>query len=145
MRNAYYPVQKKPYQKPDVKKETPPDGTQWRCPACNRDLFGIFQDGQLHIKYRERNLLVNGVVTVECRHCRFNASIDTHNYGYPVNIIQSQDDSDLTVRKEIDATKEALDLAEKHGIDLANVEGSGKDGRILVSDVQALISVNPLT
>lgn len=39
----------------------------------------------------------------------------------------------------IDATPTAKELAEEAGIDLASVEGTGKDGRILKSDVQAVI------
>lgn len=37
------------------------------------------------------------------------------------------------------ATEGAIELAAKHGIDLADVSGTGKDGRILKRDVEALI------
>jgi pyruvate/2-oxoglutarate dehydrogenase complex dihydrolipoamide acyltransferase (E2) component len=40
----------------------------------------------------------------------------------------------------IDATEAAVALAEENDIDLANVEGSGEDGRILVSDVEDAIA-----
>ncbi len=40
---------------------------------------------------------------------------------------------------ELDITGAARELAEEHGIDLASVEGSGKDGRILKTDVQKAI------
>ena len=36
-----------------------------------------------------------------------------------------------------DASPAAAELAASEGVDLASVEGSGKDGRILVSDVKA--------
>lgn len=39
----------------------------------------------------------------------------------------------------IEITDAARELAEEHGIDLASVEGSGKDGRILKTDVQKAI------
>lgn len=39
----------------------------------------------------------------------------------------------------IDATDAAIELAEKHGIDLAGLDGTGADGRILVSDVEAVV------
>ena len=39
-----------------------------------------------------------------------------------------------------EATEGAVSLAQLHGVDLATVQGSGADGRILVSDVRALIS-----
>ena len=40
---------------------------------------------------------------------------------------------------EIDATGAAQELAEEEGVDLADIEGSGLDGRILVSDVRDAI------
>lgn len=40
---------------------------------------------------------------------------------------------------EIPITDSARELAEQAGLDLANIEGSGKDGRILKSDVQKAI------
>lgn len=43
----------------------------------------------------------------------------------------------LTV--EIDATPAAIKLAAQNGIDLTTVTGSGTDGRILKSDIEALI------
>jgi pyruvate/2-oxoglutarate dehydrogenase complex dihydrolipoamide acyltransferase (E2) component len=36
----------------------------------------------------------------------------------------------------VDATDEARELALEHGIDLAALEGSGQDGRVLVGDVE---------
>lgn len=38
-----------------------------------------------------------------------------------------------------DATPAAQELAEEKGIDLGNVKGSGKDGRVLVEDVEAAL------
>lgn len=38
-----------------------------------------------------------------------------------------------------DATEAAIKLAEEHDIDLAEVSGSGTDGRILKSDIEKLI------
>ncbi len=40
---------------------------------------------------------------------------------------------------EIDATPTARKLAEESGIDLATIKGSGKEGRILKSDIDAVI------
>lgn len=40
---------------------------------------------------------------------------------------------------KIEATDTARALAEEHGIDLATLEGTGKDGRILKSDVEKAI------
>jgi len=46
---------------------------------------------------------------------------------------------DLPEEKDIDATAAAVTLAEKHGVDLRNVTGTGQDGRILLNDVRAAI------
>lgn len=46
---------------------------------------------------------------------------------------------DATDAAAIDATPTARDLADEQGIDLATLEGTGKDGRILKSDVEAAI------
>lgn len=42
-------------------------------------------------------------------------------------------------KEELDATDTAVELAEEHGVDLTKVEGTGADGRILKSDVEAVI------
>lgn len=57
-------------------------------------------------------------------------------------VFKSQKDYDAFVTEEegsVDATPDAEALAEEHGILLSEIEGSGKDGRILKSDVQAVI------
>ncbi len=42
-------------------------------------------------------------------------------------------------QEEVEATEAALDLALEHDLDLGNVEGTGVDGRVLKSDVQAAL------
>lgn len=39
----------------------------------------------------------------------------------------------------VEATPEAAELAAEHGLDLAEIPGSGTDGRILVGDVKAAL------
>lgn len=144
MRNLMYPVEKKPYAKPEIKKEVPPDGTEWRCPACGKDLFGKFKNGQLHVKYRERSLMVHGTVSVPCRACGYVATLDTRAYAYPVTLEYAQTEDRLTVPQggsalSPEATEQAIKLAEKYGIDLRQVKGSGANGKIVVKDVRGLI------
>ena len=38
--------------------------------------------------------------------------------------------------KQVDATDHAFQLAEESGVDLADIEGTGKDGKITVTDVR---------
>ncbi len=40
---------------------------------------------------------------------------------------------------DTNATDAAANLAGEHGIDLDSIEGSGKDGRIIMSDIKGLI------
>lgn len=43
---------------------------------------------------------------------------------------------------EIDATDDAKELAEKENVNLAGVEGTGKDGRITKGDVEKVVAAN---
>jgi large subunit ribosomal protein L21 len=46
---------------------------------------------------------------------------------------------DAVIPDDVDITDAARELAEEHGVDVTAVEGTGKDGRVLKSDVQAAI------
>lgn len=53
----------------------------------------------------------------------------------------ASDDGDGEEDEEpIDATDAARELAGEHGIELAKIEGTGEDGRVLKSDVQAAVA-----
>lgn len=41
--------------------------------------------------------------------------------------------------EEVDATSAARELAVEEGVDLAGIEGTGNDGRVLKSDVEAAV------
>lgn len=56
--------------------------------------------------------------------------------GPPADATEAEDDED---ESEPDATDAAVALAAEHGVDLATVAGSGAGGRILVSDVEAVL------
>lgn len=123
--------------------EPPEDGTEWRC-ACGKDLFGIFKEGVLHVKYRERDAWIpEGVVRMRCRRCGNESVIDIGAQGVGVNIVQSANENYLEDLRDaliiIDATDAAIKLASEHDIDLKEVAGSGKDGRITKGDVEGLI------
>jgi hypothetical protein len=130
--------------------EPPPDGTQVRCIHCDRDLIGIWQEGKLHIKYRERDMKVQGIIEVHCRFCHSPMTIDTGMVSLDVHYMPWGDrpgdwfekqENLLTVSSEVDATDSAKKLAEEHKIDLSTVEGTGKDGRIVKPDVEALLEL----
>lgn len=57
-------------------------------------------------------------------------TFETGELTSPVRIIKSE---------PVDATEGAHNLAEEHDIDIAKILGTGKDGRVLVADVQAYI------
>lgn len=50
--------------------------------------------------------------------------------------------AELGATGEIDATDDAKELAEKEGVNLGGVEGSGKDGRITKGDVESVVKAN---
>ncbi len=50
-----------------------------------------------------------------------------------------QRDTGYSVTIQVDATDSAKELAEKNSIDLLEVKGSGKDGRIIRKDVAAVV------
>lgn len=52
---------------------------------------------------------------------------------------EAANDTPAAETAEIDVTPAAAELAEEEGIDLTTLEGTGKDGRILKSDVQGAI------
>lgn len=72
-------------------------------------------------------------------------TIETENG--PVRINRSDFDAsvhtlagDEKLEQDIDATASAIELAEEHNVDLADVEGSGANGRIIVADVRSFIA-----
>ena len=53
---------------------------------------------------------------------------------------RSSDDASADGTSAVTATDTALALAAEHGIDLAKVAGTGKDGRITKGDVEKLVA-----
>ena len=106
MRRDYPNVTKTPYIKPEEKPELPPNGTFWKCAGCGSDNFGKFVDGVLHIKYRERVMTVSGIVSVHCRVCGTQNSIDLSAYPYQVNVHFGANEFDVEI------TEAALRLAQ---------------------------------
>lgn len=58
--------------------------------------------------------------------------------GAPVES-QSEVAGEPEAATDVDITDAARDLAEEHGLDLSTIEGTGKEGRILKSDVEKAI------
>ena len=50
-----------------------------------------------------------------------------------------QRESGYSVTVQVDATDSAKELADKNSVDLLEVKGSGKDGRIIRKDVAAVV------
>jgi len=53
--------------------------------------------------------------------------------------VRAEEEQGLTA-EEVDITDAARELADEHGIDITTLEGTGKDGRVLKSDVQDAVS-----
>lgn len=51
------------------------------------------------------------------------------------HVLASDTDS-VDEDNDMDATNAALDLAEEHDLDISNIEGTGKNGRVVKQDVQ---------
>ncbi len=134
--NRAPPITKTLYRPAPPPKRQVVDGTQWRCSGCNKDLFGIFKGGKLHIRYRERDLMAQGLITVICRKCGLSNSLDTLDVD--INIIQTTDDNwaQPLMIHEVNATDQAIELAKELGVNLLEIEGSGREGRILIGDVR---------
>lgn len=114
----------------------PHDGDKWYCPVCGGDLFGIFRDGSLHLKYKGRSAVVDGVVTITCRKCGVSSKIDTAYSRVTLEAVTTYyDDGEESSPPGIRASKQAIAYAEEHGINLNSVHGTGKDGRILLRDI----------
>jgi len=117
--------------------KVPEDGTRVMCPSCGKNLLGVWLNGALQIKHHGREWRAQGgVVAVKCHpHCGHILQIDTT--AYEVNIVSSLEDlfepEHITV---VDATESAVKLANELGVDLSEVEGTSRDGRITKPDVQ---------
>lgn len=59
---------------------------------------------------------------------------------FPALSLDNLDVDEREPNEEIEATEAAIDLALENDVDIGEVEGSGKDGRVLKSDVQSHIA-----
>lgn len=81
---------------------------------------------RIHRTREGLRLRVNAAVPVEDDVAERLSKLDGHKFD---------------IRDEVvDATTDAVELAEANGIDLASIDGTGKDGRIVVNDVKTAIS-----
>lgn len=131
-----YGIPIEPYtETPGLRPPAMQDGDRWYCPVCNGDLFGVFHDGSLHIKYKGRRAVVDGIVTVDCRFCGVSSRIDTRYSPVTLEATMQEETGEAEETTETRATKQALEYAKEHGINLAGRHGSGKDGRIVLRDL----------
>jgi hypothetical protein len=83
-------------------------------------------------------MTTGGTVAVGC-HSKCGGIVQIDTRGYEVVIISSFDAflESVGIMQEIDATDSAVQLANKLGVSLTDIEGTGKDGRITQPDVRA--------
>jgi len=60
----------------------------------------------------------------------------------PIVVSEETIGQTATVRQKVEATSKAAALAMEHGVDLAGVTGTGRDGRITLADVEAVLNGN---
>lgn len=61
------------------------------------------------------------------------------HFGDRLERVRGASGPEPDVPESVNATDAAVELAAEHGIDMADVEGTGEDGRILKSDVEAAV------
>ncbi len=79
------------YEHNTIQPPTLKEGDKWYCPSCGHDLFGVFRDGSLHIKYKDRNLIAQGIVMVTCRLCGVVSRISTTNMPITLDVMTVDD------------------------------------------------------
>ena len=52
---------------------------------------------------------------------------------------EAEEEPEAVIPEDLAITNAARELAEEHGIDVTKIEGTGKDGRVLKGDVQAVV------
>lgn len=52
---------------------------------------------------------------------------------------EAAEEAEPVIPEDFSITNAARELAEEHGIDVTKIEGTGKDGRVLKGDVQAVV------
>lgn len=118
--------------------EPPPDGTRVMCPSCGRNLLGIWKGGALHVRHKGREWLSIGVIGVPCHEaCGEILAVDTRTYN--VTIVSALGDITKEFEPPPEASDAAVKLAQEHGIDLRDVNGTGANGNIVKADVEALL------
>lgn len=93
---------------------------------CQNDVYDVLPDGRRFLVARAGQYISMAQAT----------ALGLANAPQAVLVGPSQVKSNAT---EINVTPDAKALAETSGIDLTTVTGSGKNGRILKSDIEALI------
>lgn len=63
--------------------------------------------------------------------------------GAPAAAASDEAESQSTPSSDVNATPAAVEAADEHGVDLSQVEGSGKDGKVTKPDVEAAASDAP--
>lgn len=110
-------------------KQTVPNGTQVRC-RCGVDLFGIFRDNELHIKYRGRNVIMqHGQCRIRCRSCGYENIINLKEIKVSLRVYDDE-------TQEILITAQALKMAEDNNVLIRNIVGTGEGGKIVVADIK---------
>ncbi|MEA1998247.1 MAG: E3 binding domain-containing protein [Euryarchaeota archaeon] len=85
-------------------------------------------------------------VKEECRYSTVTSCAGIVFYKFDWSVVPPEREEEALKNKlleiqgnEIDATNSAQELAKENGIDLSEIQGTGKDGRILLSDIKEVL------
>jgi hypothetical protein len=139
MRNLTPPIKREIFEPKEIEQLTLPDGIQWRCQGCNRDWFGVWKSGELHVMHRKRNMVISGSVVAVCRFCHLENKIATEQVV--IKVIQTNNENGYLISLMPAPTSQAMRLIQTYDLGIAEIQGTGDKGKITKEDVRTYLSV----
>lgn len=129
-------IKRQPYHAPEVEKFRAPDGYQWRCAACKRDMFGVWKEGTLHVRHNNgTTMIINGVVRANCRRCGLENLLNTGDMNVAFHTLDNGNFTNLLPVPSPQANK----LMKAHHLSIFDVPGTGTGGQVTVGDVRTYV------
>jgi hypothetical protein len=139
MRDLTPAIKREIFEPDEVTKLHPPDGIQWRCKGCNRDWFGVWKNGELHMMHRGRNMIIDGSIVAVCKFCNLENKLATQDVV--IKVIQTANESGYLALLMPAPTPYAMRLIQTYDLSIAEIQGTGDKGKITKEDVRTYLSV----